>query len=343
MTAPPPLPLTVQTAYAELIDQLRVARLSSFPAGSSFRKRTVSGRPYWYIQPPTLAGERPPERYLGPDSKALAEAISAAKTAKSDEDSRRVLVRSLVASGLPATERLTGDVVAALAAAGAFRLRAVLVGTVAYQAYGGLLGVRLPIAQLRTGDVDLAQDYGVSVALDDALDLDFLSVLRGVSASFTAVPDLSGGALASAYTGAGGFRVDVLTTERGAAKGRPSRLPSLRTAATPLRFLDFLLREPVEAALLHRGGVLVRVPAPERYAVHKLIVAAERGPESRSKSEKDLAQAAALIEALHLQRHADDLVSAWSEASKRGPGWRERLQSSRKKLPETVQTLLPSG
>jgi hypothetical protein len=45
------------------------------------------------------------------------------------------------------------------------------------------------------------------------------------------------------------------------------------------------------------GAVMVRVPVPERYAVHKLVVSQLRDKTS-SKSEKDLRQAATLIEAL---------------------------------------------
>ncbi|MGH1557522.1 GSU2403 family nucleotidyltransferase fold protein [Caulobacter segnis] len=37
-------------------------------------------------------------------------------------------------------------------------------------------------------------------------------------------------------------------------------LDALNTDATPLRFLDFLLRETVEAAVLHGDGVLVACP-----------------------------------------------------------------------------------
>jgi len=33
--------------------------------------------------------------------------------------------------------------------------------------------------------------------------------------------------------------------------------PALKTAAEPLRFLDFLIYEPVKAVLLHGGGVAV--------------------------------------------------------------------------------------
>lgn len=54
-------------------------------------------------------------------------------------------------------------------------------------------------------------------------------------------------------------------------------MPALGGAsADPLRFLDFLIYEPVRAVLLHKSGISVIVPAPERYAVHKLIVASRR-------------------------------------------------------------------
>ena len=44
------LPLVIQTSYAELIDQLRLATTSDFPEGSTFRKRSISGKDYWYVQ-----------------------------------------------------------------------------------------------------------------------------------------------------------------------------------------------------------------------------------------------------------------------------------------------------
>ncbi|MBL3684602.1 hypothetical protein F2981_18295 (plasmid) [Sinorhizobium meliloti] len=47
-------------------------------------------------------------------------------------------------------------------------------------------------------------------------------------------------------------------------------------AAQPLRFLDYLIYHPIRAVLLHGAGVLVNVPAPQRYAIHKLIVASRR-------------------------------------------------------------------
>jgi hypothetical protein len=73
----------------------------------------------------------------------------------------------------------------------------------------------------------------------------------------------------------------------------PSPMPALGgTSAENLRFLDFLIYEPVRTVLLHREGVSVNVPAPERYAVHKLIVASRRLTDAlgRAKRDKDLLQ-----------------------------------------------------
>ncbi len=66
-----------------------------------------------------------------------------------------------------------------------------------------------------------------------------------------------------------------------------------RASAQPLRYLDFLNHQPVRSALLHRAGVAVLVPAPERFAVHKLIVSELRRAdrESAAKARKDREQA----------------------------------------------------
>jgi Nucleotidyltransferase/Protein of unknown function (DUF1488) len=85
----------------------------------------------------------------------------------------------------------------------------------------------------------------------------------------------------------------------------------------------FLIHDPVKAVMLHGSGIFVYVPAPERFAVHKLILALERPP-GVAKRDKDIAQAGALIIALTGTR-ADDLRVAWEEAHERGPQWRKLL------------------
>jgi len=338
----PEFPLVIQTGYAELIDLLRLQAASDFPAGSTFRKRLISGKSYWYVQAPTGPTGRPPERYLGPDTDDLARSIDAAKSAKTDADARKMIVNALKGAGLPEPDGLTASVLEALATAGVFRLRGVLVGTVAFQTYAGLLGVKLPGAAIRTSDVDIAQDYGVSLAIDDAVDAPLLEILRSVDKSFRPVPSMTDPHAATAYARPGGYRVDVLTTSRGAGSDAPVALPSLKSEATPLRFLDFLLKGAIPAAVLSRAGVLVNAPQPARYAVHKIIVATMRADErtSAAKAGKDIAQASALIAAFVATRRTDELRDAYQEARDRGPQWRNRLEIGVQRLPDMARAAI---
>ncbi len=102
------LPLVIQTSYAELIDQLRLATASDFPEGSTFRKRSISGKDYWYVQEPTTPQGRPPERYLGADTPERQTAIENAMNAKAHADTRKAIRRSLSGAGLPEPDALTG-------------------------------------------------------------------------------------------------------------------------------------------------------------------------------------------------------------------------------------------
>ncbi|MGK9237144.1 hypothetical protein KXS07_35945 [Inquilinus limosus] len=111
----------------------------------------------------------------------------------------------------------------------------------------------------------------------------------------------------------------TLTPNRGSEDygGRPTPMPALGgAAAQPLRFLDFLIYQPIRAVLLHGAGVPVNVPAPERYAIHKLIIASRRGTDSegKAKSPKDRMQAATIMEAMIMQRQTEDLADAFMES-----------------------------
>jgi hypothetical protein len=108
--------------------------------------------------------------------------------------------------------------------------------------------------------------------------------------------------------------------------------------AVPLRFLDFLIYDAVPAVLLHNGGVLVNVPRPERYALHKLIVSRRRR-ESAAKIDKDLAQAETLLDVLAERRKAD-LRDAWEEMRERGPKWRKLADEALESIDAAVRERL---
>ena len=108
--------------------------------------------------------------------------------------------------------------------------------------------------------------------------------------------------------------------------------------AQALHYLNFLLADPVPAAIPYRSGVLVQIPRPERFAIHKLIVADRRRADDRLKAAKDRAQAALLIAVLAKDR-PEDLAEALEDARARGPRWRDRINASLAKLPESAAQL----
>jgi hypothetical protein len=331
------VPLIAQTTYAELLERCEASSFSqAFSEDGTFSSKTIKDRRYWYFQTSTAQGRV--QRYVGPETPDLLEHISHHRQLRDDERERRALVSALTRSfGLPAPIAPIGDVVAALARAGVFRLRSVLVGTVAYQSYPPILGVKLSNALLQTGDVDIAQFTSVSVAMGDQTP-PMLEILRGVDKTFREVPHTAGHRHATSYVGKGGLRVDFVTPNEGPDTDRPQNLPALGTDAQPLRYLDFLIHEPLKAVMLHGSGILVLVPAPERFAVHKLILALERPP-GIAKREKDVMQAEALILVL-LENRSEELRLAWEEAYERGPQWRKRLLGGMKQLSAEARDLL---
>ena len=188
---------------------------------------------------------------------------------------------------------------------------------------------------MATGDVDIAQFTNVSVAVDDRT-APMLDVLESVDETFRAVPHMHDGRRSVTYRAADGVRVDFLTPNEGRETDKPRRLPALGTDAEPLRFLDLLIHAPEPAVLLHDVGIYVLVPAPERYAVHKLIVARRRAGPGNAKRPKDLHQAEALLDRLVEARPAE-LRDVWREAEGRGAKWSGLMLTSLSDIDATVR------
>lgn len=320
--------LAIETVFAELTERCHAAAaLEGVPDRASLQWRTRGGRRYLYFK--WRDGDRTVERYAGPENDRTNALAAQHQRRRDDHAERRDMVRMLVGARMPHPDTPTGRVLTALARAGVFRLRGVLVGTYAFQTYAPMIGVPLRGAALRTQDVDIAQDYGVSVALDDRLDRTPLQILQELDAQARAIPARADGRMTTTYEAAG-VRVEFLTTNRGADRDVPSHLPALRTEAQPLRMLDYLLRETVAAAALHDAGVAVNVPAPARYALHKLMISQRR---IGGKAGKDLAQAAALIAVLRAQQPIL-LDEAIDEAIGNGPSWQDALRAAARQLPE---------
>ncbi|MBD9509076.1 hypothetical protein IB265_20095 [Ensifer sp. ENS10] len=322
--------ISYRTMFAELTQRTLDGQfLADFPMEGWFVTVTVKDRNYWYFDLPDGEGKYK-RSYVGPESdEEITARVKAHKQIKDDLRERRRMASTLRRAGLPGPDTFAGDITKALADAGLFRLRAVLIGSVAFSTYAGMLGVRLPSSAMQTGDADFAQDFAISAGVQDSLP-PILDILQSVDPDFRTVPHQADKAKVVAFQNGRGYRVEFLTGNRGSDEytGKPSPMPALGGAsAENLRFLDFLIYEPVRTVLLFREGVNVLVPAPERYAVHKLIVASRRLTDTlgRVKSDKDLVQASLLFEALVETRHEYELVDAWEEAWDRGDSWKEGL------------------
>lgn len=261
-----------------------------FPLGGNFTKKTVKGRAYWYYSSPMVAGKRS-MTYVGPaEDPEITKRVERFNSLKDNYLQRRDMVRSLVAAGLPSPTTKMGDLVEALANAGIFRLRSVLVGSMAYQTYAGCLGVKFPEAQLMTADIDVAQFHSISVAIEDEIP-PVLEILGKIDGSFRGVMHIQNQAHPTRFRNDDGIDVEFLTPNTGSDKhqGKATSMPALGGAsAEPLRYLDYLIHKPLRSVLLHKAGVSVTVPAPERYAIHKIIVSVSRAdhPGNLSKSMK---------------------------------------------------------
>ena len=331
--------ISYRTMFAELVERSLDAQFQAdFPLEGRFVTVPVKDRNYWYFDLPTPGG-KDKRSYVGPHhDEAITARVNAHMELKGSIRDRRRMVSTLRRAGLPGPDPFAGDVTQALANAGLFRLRAVLIGPVAFSAYAGILGVRLPSSAMQTGDADFAQDFAISAEVGDSLP-PVLEILRSIDSGFRPVPHQGDKAKVVAFQNARGYRVEFLTGNRGSAEhtGKPSPMPALGGAsAENLRFLDYLIYEPVRTVLLHREGVNVLVPAPERFAVHKLIVASRRLGDAlgRAKADKDLSQSALLFEALVETRQGDVVSDGWQEAWDRGAAWKEGISKGFLRLPE---------
>jgi len=109
--------------------------------------------------------------------------------------------------------------------------------------------------------------------------------------------------------------------------------------ARALHHLNYLISDPIGAVALYCEGVLVQIPRPERYAIHKLIVADRRRDGSDTdEAFKDRKQEAWLIENMAGDRPAD-VWEAYQDALARGSKWRHRIGRSLDRMPSVRSAL----
>lgn len=323
-------PLSTHTTYQDLLQAHAVQAISDIPGKPFLRDMGKKGK-YWYAR--QRIGDKTTQKYIGPDTEEIRERINTAKAANEEAQAfeRRCasMVAQLRAAGVPALDRDTGKVLNAMAKSGVFRLGGTLIGTHAFRLYSAELGVRFDNTLAVTGDVDIAAFENLKLVIEDEVDPALPETFKDLNLKPAPGLDRKNRPTKWVMGRGGGTEVEFLVP-RMLEDSSTLKLEPLGVYAQALPFLNFLIAGPIQAVALYRSGVLVQIPRPERYAVHKLIVAARRHASSALKAKKDLAQAEVLFEVLSEDRPAD-LADALETGLKNGPAWKEAIDASRKK------------
>jgi hypothetical protein len=265
-------------------------------AGSVIERQNASGFRLYAHQFYDGDGKKR-ERYLGgPVGSGDADALAEATRARIRELKELVpSLRLLGREGFSLVDPKTYATLASLHNHGVFAAGGMLIGSHAYGVLLNRLGARA--AAYATEDIDIARRE--ALAFEHPPEADFLEMLRDSGIEFVEAPGLDRKAPPTSFKqkGRSRFHVDLLVPSPD--EGFPILpVPELGAHATGLPYLRFLLDESQEGAVLAREGCCrVRLPLPERFAVHKLLASRLRAGRN-AKSDKDILQAATICAVL---------------------------------------------
>jgi hypothetical protein len=321
------LSLSAQTAYAELLDQTQAFELTNALGGlvGAFHKRTLKGHEYWYFAYRDI-DQKLRMAYVGTDGERIQGLVARFGASRQDKPLAPP-ARMAIAAGCAPVAPKHFRIIKRLSEYGFFRAGGILIGTHAFLAMGNMLGVRWHDGAA-TLDVDFAHPgQNVSLALPADIQIDVHGALESLEMGLLPISQFNGKVGAQYRNPKGSeLRLDFVTSMT--RDGLPVAMPKLNLSLQPLKFMEFSLEQPIQGCVFSNlGSCIVNLPAPERYAVHKLIVHGERPASQRTKSSKDLLQAASLISYFLKNGQSDLFNAAWRDAIYRGKGWREHAES----------------
>lgn len=289
----------------------------------SITTRKIKGKSYVYLT--TKEGATRRQRSLGraDDPRVQDQAKRIAAAAERTRLMRTVVSTLKQKARIPAPTLPVGRVLEAVSKAGLFKRGITLVGTAAYQTYPCVIGSYLPAAAFTTNDVDLSV---VEFEPGDNEE-DIEVVLRRANPTFKPRWHADD-KLPKVFMADDGLRVDLLT-RLGRGGKVVVEVDELGCAAVALSFQEFPTEDTIETVALYGSGVLVRVPTPARFAVHKLLVAQRRA--TADKKQKDLRQAQELIDILARTDEAT-LQDVLDDARRRGKAWKSAINASLKAI-----------
>lgn len=318
--------LQTRTLYAELLEYMETMDLSRTVAnlGGNFVTKKINGEAYVYFEHYVPGGQRK-QIYLGKEtSTSVKKLIKEYSENKADIHDMEANIRRLGIQVLAETESKTDNasmtVIRSLSDAGVFRAGGVIVGTHAFRSIGLMLGVVWPASSSTTSDIDLAAPHTVTLALP-MVTTPIPDVMKSLQMGFFQVPALNPKHPSTSFAiRKQRLKLDILTPKT-TESSAPVVIPRFGCAAQPIDYLSYLIESPAHAVLLDANPVLINVPQPARYALHKLIVSQKRDRSRGEKSVKDLEQAHQILSVIY-KSHPYDLGIAWNDLVRRGSKWK---------------------
>ena len=293
------LPHTAQLLYAQLMESLRAQSIPQ-TRGLSFVSKQIKDNRYWYAQ--YTIGSKKQQTYMGPDSEQLRHLMASFETSLEEiaplAEHTSGLVRMLKQSRCYSPLKGEFRVLQMLDLMGYFKAGGILVGSHAFFSYANMLGVSFEGEDLRTSDIDLVPDSPIMLALPEDQE-EFGQRVLASGYGFFEIPKLNNKHPSTSYMSRKeNIKLDLVTPLIGKPSSKPVYIASINGYAEPVRFLDYLLEDVQQAAIIEGSGILINIPHPARYAIHKLVVAERRPASDTLKKRKDIRQAELLLSIL---------------------------------------------
>ena len=336
--------LATKTLFAEFQETVFARKNigSEISDTATFVRKTIKDKEYWYTQ--KYIEGKATQNYFGPKSAKNDKLVETSKKERKlkqnnykkllEQEQRQVAM--LRRGGLPSVDNRFAQILTKLSESKIIDGNGILIGSLVFQAYSGMLGVLFEKSSLKTNDIDIIQDCSIKIASRNIIDINkLLSDFQ-----FTDVPTLSHKDLPSSFISKDGIRIDFLSPLKGKPRGIVN-IPHIKNAgAIELPYLDILIDSPIRAILLApNGGIPITVPNPAKYAIHKLITANLRPITETTKAGKDLMQADQLIKVL-LAELPVELKATLRAVVKQSKKCNKYIKASAKKLSDESQEVI---
>ncbi len=111
--------------------------------------------------------------------------------------------------------------------------------------------------------------------------------------------------------------IEFLVAEKGKGTDKPVLLPQLKMNAQALRFMELLAENTIQ---VNADGILVTVPHPANFALHKLIVAHRR--RDKNKSTRDREAATLVLKNLVRKKEQNIFINVFNSVPKK---WKQTI------------------